>query len=208
MPVISVLAMRTIARAREFQTGPVSRHRKAGDRDPYRKEGFMSKPAVKKVPTGDDRSLPIFAEFDKVADRIRERAYRLFTERGFEGGHALDDWLAAEHEVCWPAAELVEEDDEYEIKVALAGYDADEISVTATPEAIIVKADHESEDEDAVTRFCEFHDNRVYRRFGFPAGVRLGDVKAKYENGLLKIEAEKLAEPWTGPEHIDITKAA
>lgn len=170
----------------------------------------MSKLSVKNVSSEEDRSLPIFTEFDKITDRIRELAYRLFTERGFEGGHALDDWLAAEHEVCWPAAELVEEDDEYEIKVALAGYDPDEISVAATPEAIIVKADHrsEEEDEDVVRHFSEFHSNRVYRRFGFPEGVKLGDVEAKYKNGLLTIEVEKLAEPWKGSRRIDITKAA
>ena len=170
----------------------------------------MSKLSVKKVSMDDDRGLPILAEFDEIVDRIRERAYRLFMERGFEEGHDLDDWLAAERQVCWPAAEFVEEDDEYEIKVALPGYEPDEISVTATPEAIIVKADHESEkeDEDTVRHFSEFRSNRVYRRFEFPTDTLLGDVKANYKNGLLKIEAEKLAEPWTKQKRIEITTAA
>ena len=33
---------------------------------------------VQKVSTTEDRSLPIFAEFDRLADRIRVEAYNLF----------------------------------------------------------------------------------------------------------------------------------
>ena len=93
---------------------------------------------------------------------------------------------------------------------ALAGYDPDEVSVTATPTEIIVKADHESEedDEDEITRFSEFHSNRVYRRFELPAKIRTDKVEAKFKNGLLKIEAEKLAETQTEPKRIDIQTAA
>jgi len=32
---------------------------------------------------------------------IRERAYRLYEERGREHGHDLDDWFKAEGEVIW-----------------------------------------------------------------------------------------------------------
>jgi hypothetical protein len=31
--------------------------------------------------------------------RIAERAYRLYLDRGAEDGHALEDWLQAEQEV-------------------------------------------------------------------------------------------------------------
>jgi hypothetical protein len=32
-------------------------------------------------------------------DRIAERAYELYVSRGREGGHELEDWLAAEREL-------------------------------------------------------------------------------------------------------------
>jgi len=32
-------------------------------------------------------------------DSIRTRAYQLFEERGYEHGHDLEDWLAAEAEL-------------------------------------------------------------------------------------------------------------
>ena len=83
----------------------------------------MSRIEVRKVPEKDDRSLPIFAEFDRLTDEIRMQAYQLFRHRGAREGHALDDWLAAEREVCWPAAELAETGDAFTLKVALAGFE-------------------------------------------------------------------------------------
>ena len=65
---------------------------------------------VRTVPSTEDRSLPIFAEFDKIADRIRDRAYAMFRERGFSDGYDLEDWLSAERQICWPTAELEEGD--------------------------------------------------------------------------------------------------
>jgi len=52
----------------------------------------MTELKVQKVPTTDDRRLPIFAEFERLADRVRLEAYNLFARRGSEG-RALDDWL-------------------------------------------------------------------------------------------------------------------
>ena len=170
----------------------------------------MSKVRVQTLSSDQVRNLPIFLEFAEIAERIRDRAFQLFEDRGAIAGHEIDDWLMAEQEVCWPPAELVEESDEFEIKIALAGYEPEEISVTATPKEIIVKADHESDedDEDAITRFSEFRSNRVYRRFELPTKIRSDNVEARFRNGLLKIEAEKLAETLPEPKQIDVQSAA
>jgi hypothetical protein len=39
---------------------------------------------------------------DGAHELIRARAYRLFELRGWQPGHALDDWLQAEREVLRP----------------------------------------------------------------------------------------------------------
>jgi hypothetical protein len=81
------------------------------------------------------------------------QAYNLFTRRGGGDGHALEDWINAERELCWPSAEVVELDGKYAVKVALAGFEPNEIAVTATPREVIVKASHEhrrcSDEKDA-----------------------------------------------------------
>jgi hypothetical protein len=58
----------------------------------------MSDLEIKKVPADSGRSLPIFAEFDRIADQIRLEAYNLFAHRDTGDGHALDDRLEAERQ--------------------------------------------------------------------------------------------------------------
>ena len=155
----------------------------------------MSQLDIQKVPEPDDRTLPIFKELNEIADRIRIHAYNLFSRRGGGDGHALDDWLAAEHELCWPAAEFVETDEKFEISVALAGFKPSEITLTATPREIIVKATHEqakkgeSEEGAAKLRWSEFHANDVLRRVDLPRSVDVDMVTADLQNGLLTITA-------------------
>lgn len=160
----------------------------------------MSKLSVRKVLSREDRKLPIFEELDEVAKQIRIRAYNLFANRGFSSGHELEDWFTAQREICWPAAELVEEDDKFAVKVALAGFEPKEISVTATPRELIIKASHSQErkkNEDrngngASVRWSEFHSSAVYRQIALPADVDVARITAEFEQGMLEIEAPKL----------------
>jgi HSP20 family protein len=155
----------------------------------------MAELNVQKVPSAEDRSLPIFAEFEKLADRIRLQAYNLFARRGGSAGKALDDWLAAEHEICWPAAELVERDDAFALQVALAGFAPGDVTITSTPREVIVKAARKSEkgSESQELKWSEFRSNDVYRRVELPADVDVAKVTASLKDGLLKIVAPKAA---------------
>ena len=159
----------------------------------------MSKPGIQKVSSTDERKLPIFEEIDELADKIRLRAYNLFKGRGFTAGNDIDDWLTAEREICWPAAELIEEDDEFEVSVALAGFDDDDVEITATPREIIVKASHKDEmteksEDDEKVRWSQFRSNEVYRQISLPSDIDVEKVEAEMKRGMLKIEAPKAKE--------------
>ena len=94
----------------------------------------MANIAVQKVEKADVKALPVFEEIEKRLEGVRQRAFDLFQNRGREIGHALDDWLKAEHEVFgWPAAEMTETDGKYEVELTLPGFDAKQVQVTATP---------------------------------------------------------------------------
>lgn len=173
----------------------------------------MTEVRVQRVPKVEKRTLPVFAEIEDVMSRIRTRAYELCSGRGFEEGRALDDWLAAEREICWPATELTERDADYVLSVALAGFEPDEISVTATPRELIVNAKHESAhaEEPAVrskVRWSGFAGNEVYRRVELPVELDVGAVRASFRNGLLKVAAPKLEMPERAAKRIEISKAA
>ena len=156
----------------------------------------MADITIQKVARPEDRTLPVFKETEELLRRISERAFGLFAGRGFGDGHALDDWLAAEREICWPAGELVEGDSEFTLSVALSGFEAGEISVAATPRELIVHAKRRSERtqqprEHGEVRWSEFRSNDVYRRIELPRDIDVQKVSASLNNGLLKIVAAK-----------------
>jgi HSP20 family molecular chaperone IbpA len=157
----------------------------------------MSDVKVTKVPAIDDRTLPVFAEVERLMEEIRGRAYVIFAGRAFGEGGALDDWLAAEREFCLPAAELTESDTAFTLEVAVAGFEAGEVAVTATPRELIVKAHHKAERreearrEKGVTRWSAFQREDVYRRIELPEAVVVDRITATMRSGLLVIVAPK-----------------
>ena len=154
----------------------------------------MPRPRIHKVSSVEDRELPVFAEFDDVMAKVRRRAFELFSDHGFKPGHDFDDWLQAEREFCWPSAELAEKDDAFEVSVALPGFD--DVSVTANPHEIIVKAARESrqedENEDKNVHWSDFTRSEVFRRIELPVDVDVSKVRATMKDGMLRINAAKL----------------
>ena len=47
------------------------------------------------------RPRDAIAETLPAEERIRQRAYDLYVERGNEPGSELDDWIQAEQEILW-----------------------------------------------------------------------------------------------------------
>ena len=157
---------------------------------------------VQKVVDPEKQTLPVFKEMESVLERIRARAFDLFSGRGFGHGHALDDWLAAEREICWPTGELVEQDKAYTLSVALPGFEPSDISVTAAPRELIVhaKSKVESKKEEEAKKggnvcWSEFRSNDVYRQVELPKNIDVQSVSASLQNGLLKIVATKAEKP-------------
>lgn len=149
---------------------------------------------VQKVKEPINETLPIFADLAKRFDAIRQRAQELFLNRGAEFDRSLDDWFAAEHELFgWSAAELSEKDNSYEVAFALAGFDAKDIQVTATPNEIVVRAatkeTHEGEKDKVL--WSEFGSKDVCRRFELPDPIDTDKVTATLDKGILHIKAMK-----------------
>jgi HSP20 family protein len=166
-----------------------------------REATIMSSIPVKRV-AEETLTLPVFEELDRRMEKVRRRAYDLFAERGFEPGHDLDDWLAAENEVLgWPAAELVEKDGEFEMDLTLPGFEGKDIEVIAEPASVTVHASVEKKagEKHEHIVWSEFGKNEVFRKVTFPADIELPRVTAEFANGLLRVYAPK-ATPKVGKE--------
>lgn len=131
-------------------------------------------------------------QFRKVEERIMRRAYDIFQGNGSVFGQDLDDWLAAERELIWkPAIELSEKNNQFEVKVAVAGVDPKDLRVEVTSEELLVKAETRTEkkEEKGEVHTSEFQSGYLFRSIRFPKKVDPGKVKAEVSNGLLSIVA-------------------
>jgi len=133
-------------------------------------------------------------EMNAITDEIRNRAFSLFERRGLMPGLDLEDWLQAEREVVWaPASELIENKNDFHAQIALPGFEAKELEVTATPNALVVRAEstHTHEGKEADVRFCEFSGKKMFRRLDLPADIDVDKVTASLDKGILEVTAPK-----------------
>ena len=59
------------------------------------KQGIDHSPELSPLATPD-----VTTPDPSLESQIQARAYELYLQRGMEDGHALDDWLQAEQEIC------------------------------------------------------------------------------------------------------------
>ncbi len=152
----------------------------------------MSQITINKVEETNKRAFPIFQEIGKRIEAVKQRAFDLFQRRGQSEGHALEDWVQAEHEIMgWPAAELAEKGNAYEVQVTLPGFEPEEIQITTTPSELVIHAatQHEKKGTEKDVVWSEFGSNDVYRRFELPSRIQVEKVVAKLDKGILRITA-------------------
>jgi HSP20 family protein len=157
----------------------------------------MSHVTIEKVTDSSPKTLPIFGEIAKQFEAIERRAFDRFEKRGGELGHELEDWMKAERDVVLsPLSELVDEGKAFKARIALPGFDAKDIQVSAMQDAIVVKANtaHNHEQKDGNVCFCEFSQKNLFRRLALPASIDVDKVSASLENGILQVTAPKCAE--------------
>src|SRR5262245_6481515 len=152
----------------------------------------MNKLLIRKLDPAHPTALSMFDTMDRLFDAIRERAFGLFQERGGAAGRDLEDWLLAERELLWvPPAELADEQNQYRIRLAVPGLEANEVEVTAMPDSVVVHAEasnKEGKDKETV-RFSEFAEKKLFRRFEFSEPINPELVRADLAKGILEITA-------------------
>jgi len=153
----------------------------------------MTQIAIHKFDDQKTMSPSLLERTKAMVDAIRRRAFELFERRNGSNGTDLDDWLQAEREVAFEPAELVDEDKAFKARVALPGFEAKDIEVSATPDAILIQAEsaHTHEGCEGDVCFCEFSGKNVFRRFDLPAPVDVDKVTATVDKGILQVTAPK-----------------
>jgi HSP20 family protein len=154
----------------------------------------MSQVAIDKCKSPETTPQTLLEEVGAITDSIRKRAFDLFQNRNGENGSDVDDWLQAERDVVWsPASELVDDEKEFRARLALPGFDAKDIQVSAMPDALVIRAEatHTHEGKSGNVCFCEFSGKKLFRRLDLPEAVDVDKVTASVDKGILQVTAPK-----------------
>ena len=157
----------------------------------------MAEAAIQKTQDGTKSIWSTFDDTRKLFDELQQRAFHLFQERGGGDGMALDDWFRAEREMLEiPVSEMTEDEKEIHVRAAAPGLKAKDIEVTATPRELVIRGEtsERNNGKKGKTRFSEFSERRMFRRYELPADVDVDKIKADLKDGMLTIDMAK-AEP-------------
>lgn len=153
------------------------------------------------IPTGSNikiaRPLSIFEEMDRLMQKIENRAFSLFQERGSTDGFALNDWFRAESEMVKAAPiEMEEKDNEVIVRAEVPGFETKELSIRADAQNLSIYGKVEKKTEPTKKQhYSEISTNEVFRNISLPVNVDPDKATARLDKGVLEIRLPKAAAP-------------
>ena len=115
---------------------------------------------------------------ENVRERISQRAYDNFVERGCVDGYDLDDWLTAERELIIKSIPVVgAQGEDIFVEMALPEIDLPNLTVHVAPRQLVIASDP---DEDGL-QLCQVID--------LPYAITLDSMDAEQMQNVLQISA-------------------
>lgn len=93
-----------------------------------------------------------------------------------------------------PAVNVSDHDDNYELHLAAPGMKKEDFQININENVLVIRAERKAErkdDESAYTR-REFNYHSFERRFTLPEDINQEKIKARYEDGILKVSLPKM----------------
>ncbi len=90
--------------------------------------------------------------------------------------------------------DIVDKDDHYLVKLNLAGFSKDEVKIKRCYDQLLITAEKKTKQEEETEKFYykESGDQKVMRKIDLPLDADGSTIKAKMEDGFLKIVLQKL----------------
>jgi len=105
-----------------------------------------------------------------------------------------------------PAVNIRETDQSFEIEVAAPGYQKEDFQLNLQNNVLTITAENKREIQEGKENYTrqEFSYSSFSRSFTLPENVEEGEIKAKYENGLLHLHLKKSDRPVNQKKNIPI----
>jgi HSP20 family protein len=95
-----------------------------------------------------------------------------------------------------PPVNIVDKGGEFDVELAVPGMKKEDFHITCENGYLTIKAEKEEKKEEKDKNYTrrEYNYNSFERSFSLPESVKADQVKAKYENGVLKLSLPKKEE--------------
>lgn len=104
-----------------------------------------------------------------------------------------NDWFdnGFEKTLSVPAVNISETDEKFNVSVAAPGMKKDDFKIDLEGDVLTISAEKEETNEDKRFNRREYNYSSFYRSFTLPQDVKIDEIEAKYEDGVLNIELPK-----------------
>jgi HSP20 family protein len=101
-----------------------------------------------------------------------------------------------------PPVNIVDKAGEFDVEIAVPGMKKDDFHVTCENGYLTIRAEREEKKEEKEKNYTrrEYNYSSFERSFSLPETVKADQVKAKYEDGVLKISIPKKEEAKAKPK--------
>ena len=86
-----------------------------------------------------------------------------------------------------PSVNTIENDDSFEIDLAVPGMKKDDFSIELENNVLIISSETSNNASNENLRLNEFNYSSIQRSFKIPESVNLDKIKGNYKNGILKV---------------------
>lgn len=151
----------------------------------------MSKDITKVDSTSN---LPTFRRFDNLLGEL----WDMFDNFAKETRLSTRVFDEIQPRGAFPKVNVIDNPESYDVEIAVAGFNKDDVSLELKDNALFIRADKEQcNEEDCKNYLRREIASRSFRRVvHFPVEINVEDISAKYDNGIIscrigKAEAEK-----------------
>lgn len=126
-----------------------------------------------------------FSPFEQM-DSLRNQIDRIFAD--------IEDNAVHNHD--WkPSVELIDDGDNFLLRMSLAGIKKQDIDIEATKESVTISGEsHRPESESSRYLYSEFNYGKFQRQVSLPVPIVNTQIKANYEAGILTLILPKVEE--------------
>ena len=137
----------------------------------------------------------LFGRVQKQMERIAQRAFQSFEQRGRLIGHDLEDWMKAESELFQPVpVEIEEKGNQLVIRADVPGFKDNELDIGLEPTHVVITGKSETtkeERERGKILYSEQRASEICRCVALPQEVNPEQASAVLKDGRLEIIVTK-----------------